>query len=100
MGIKKAMGQMHSGKTLHDETAAVDISKDALTKAPDIPLHRATLILQGPEGVTADTALWLVRHFGTTPQLWRIFNIPGNCDGVQLPIAGASRSQGAMLENL
>ena len=35
-----------------------------------VPVAQVTMILNGQRGVSADTALRLVRYFGTTRQLW------------------------------
>ena len=44
----------------------------AVSKALSVPANRATKILNGQRGVSADTALWLTHQFGTPPQLWMI----------------------------
>ena len=70
MEIRNGMRPVHPGEILRDEIEAADVSEGALSKALDIPLNRVTTILEGRQGITADTALRLARYFGTTPQLW------------------------------
>ncbi|MYE22761.1 MAG: HigA family addiction module antidote protein [Gammaproteobacteria bacterium] len=64
------MRPVHPGAILRDEIEAAGVSERALAKALDVPLSRVTMILEGRQGITADTALRLARYFGTTPQLW------------------------------
>lgn len=70
MDIKNGMRPVHPGEILREEIEAVGVSEGALSKALDVPLSRVTLILEGRQGITADTALRLARYFGTSPQLW------------------------------
>ena len=70
MDIKNGMRPVHPGEILREEIEAAGVSEDALSKALDVPLSRVTLILEGRQGITADTALRLARFFGTSPQLW------------------------------
>lgn len=64
------MKPVHPGEILRDEIEAAEVSERTLAKALDMPLSRITMILEGRQGITADTALRLARYFGTTPQLW------------------------------
>ena len=70
MDIKNGMRPVHPGEILSEEIEAARVSEGALSKALDVPLSRVTLILEGRQGITADTALRLARYFGTSPQLW------------------------------
>ena len=70
MEIRNGMRPVHPGEILRDEIDAVGLSEGALSKALDVPLNRVTMILEGRQGITADTALRLARYFGTTPQVW------------------------------
>ena len=70
MDIKNGMRPVHPGEILREEIEAAGVSEGALSKALDVPLSRVTLILEGRQGITADTALRLARYFGTSPQLW------------------------------
>ncbi|MCY3811553.1 MAG: HigA family addiction module antitoxin [Gammaproteobacteria bacterium] len=70
MAIRNGMRPVHPGEFLRDEMEAASVSEGALSKALDVPLDRVTMILEGLQGVTADTALRLARYFGTTPRLW------------------------------
>ena len=72
MEFKNGMRPVHSGKILRDEITAAGASEGALSNALDVPLNRVTMILEGRQGITADTALRLARYFGTTPQLWEL----------------------------
>ena len=70
MDTKNGMRPVHPGEILREEIEAAGVSEGALSKALDVPLRRVTLILEGRQGITADTALRLARYFGTSPQLW------------------------------
>ena len=70
MGFKNGMRPVHPGEILQDEIDAADISADELADALDVPPSRVTMILDGQQGITADSALRLARFFGTTPELW------------------------------
>ena len=61
----------HPGEVLRDDyMRPLGLSANALSRALDVPPNRITSILAGERAVTADTALRLARHFGTTPELW------------------------------
>ena len=70
MEISNGMRPVHPGAILRDEIEAAEVSERALAKALDMPVSRITMILEGRQRITADTALRLARYFGTTPQLW------------------------------
>ena len=70
MNAKNGMRPVHPGEVLRDELDELGLSASALSKALGVPVNRATMILNGQRGVSADTALRLARYFGTTPQLW------------------------------
>ena len=70
MDMKNGMRPVHPGEILREEIEAAGMSEGALSKALDVPLSRVTLILEGRQGITADTALRLARYFGTSLQLW------------------------------
>ena len=70
MEIRNGMRPERPGEILRDEIDVAGMSEGALSKALDVPLNRVTMILEGRQGITADTALRLARYFGTTPQLW------------------------------
>ena len=70
MDIKNGMRPVHPGEILRDEIEAAGMSEGTLSKALDVPLNCVTMILEGRQGITADTALRLAHYFGTTPQLW------------------------------
>jgi len=46
------------------------LSAHALARATGVPTNRITAILHGTRGITADTALRLARHFGTSAEMW------------------------------
>ena len=70
MNVKNGMRPVHPGEVLRDELGELRLSANALSKALGVPVNRVTMILNGQRGVSADTALGLARHFGTTPQFW------------------------------
>ena len=68
MDIKNGMVPVHPGEILRDEIEAAGVSEGELARALDVPLNRVSLILEGRQGISADTALRLARYFGTTPE--------------------------------
>lgn len=61
----------HPGEVLNEEfLKPMGISARTLAGAIDVPPNRVTAIINGERAVTADTALRLARHFGTTPEFW------------------------------
>jgi addiction module HigA family antidote len=61
---------VHPGEVLADELAGLGISVAALARALDIPMLSMAEIVQGKRSVTADTALRLATHFGTSARVW------------------------------
>ena len=66
MNAKNGLRPVHPGEILRDELDELGMSASALA----VPTDRITAILRGERGITADMALRLSRHLGTTPQLW------------------------------
>jgi addiction module HigA family antidote len=61
----------HPGEVLNEELLKpMGISARALAEAIGVPANRITGIINGTRAVTADTALRLARHFGTTAEFW------------------------------
>ena len=59
------------GEILQEEfLLPLGISQYRLAKALTVPPRRINEIVQGKRGVTADTALRLARHFGTSERFW------------------------------
>ena len=54
----------------HDFMEPLHLSAYALAKATGVPANRITAILHGTRGITADTALRLGKHFGTSAEMW------------------------------
>ena len=62
---------VHPGDVLrHDFLEPLGLSAHALAMALRVPPNRITTILAGERAVTAETALRLARHFGTSPGFW------------------------------
>jgi antitoxin HigA-1 len=62
---------VHPGEVLrHDFLEPLGLSAHALAMALRVPPNRITTILAGERSVTAETALRLARHFGTSPGFW------------------------------
>ena len=79
----------HPGEVLREEfMAPLGISANALSRDLDVPPNRITAILAGGRAVTADTALRLSRHFGTSAQFW--LNLQASHD---LSVAEAERGE-------
>ena len=61
----------HPGEILADEfMAPLALIARALATALRVPPNRVTAIVRGERSVTADTAIRLARHFGTSSQFW------------------------------
>ena len=54
----------------HEFLEPLGLSATALAKELGIPANRMTEIVATRRAVTADTAMRLSRHFGTTPEMW------------------------------
>jgi addiction module HigA family antidote len=61
---------IHPGEHIAEELVELDMTASELARALDIPANRATAILRGRRGITADTALRLGRWLGTSPEFW------------------------------
>jgi addiction module HigA family antidote len=62
---------VHPGEVLRrDFLEPLGLSAHALALALHVPANRITTILAGGRAVTAETALRLARHFGTSPRFW------------------------------
>lgn len=61
----------HPGEVLQEEfLTPLGISQYRLAKDLTVPPRRINEIVHGTRGVSADTALRLARHFGTSEQFW------------------------------
>jgi addiction module HigA family antidote len=62
---------VHPGDVLrHDFLEPLGLTAHALALALRMPPNRITTILAGEQAVTAETALRLARHFGTSAGFW------------------------------
>jgi addiction module HigA family antidote len=62
---------VHPGEVLwHDFLEPLSLSAHALSLALRVPANRITTILAGQRAITAETALRLARHFGTSAGFW------------------------------
>ena len=62
---------VHPGEVLRaDFLDAMGLTAHALALALRVPANRITAILAGDRAVSADTALRLARHFGTSAGFW------------------------------
>jgi addiction module HigA family antidote len=61
----------HPGEILNEDfLVPLKISARALAAEIDVPPNRITEIIRGERSVSADTAIRLGIHFGTTSQFW------------------------------
>ena len=65
MGPRNGMRPVHPREVLRDELDTLGLPANAL----GVPVNRVTMILNGQQGLTADTALRLARYFGTPSQV-------------------------------
>src|SRR5450432_1119499 len=62
---------VHPGEILFEEfLSPLGISQSRLAKDTSVPPRRINEIVRGARAITADTALRLARHFGTTERFW------------------------------
>jgi addiction module HigA family antidote len=65
------MAPLHPGEVLLEEfMRPMGISQNQLARDLGVPPRRINEIVHGKRGITADTALRLARHFGTSAQFW------------------------------
>lgn len=62
---------IHPGEVLlEDFIEGFGITQNKLATAIGAPPHRINEIVHGKRSITADTAVRLVKHFGTSAELW------------------------------
>ena len=67
----KRLRNIHPGEVLLEEFLKPNnISQNALARAIGVPPRRINEIVLGRRGITADTAIRLAKHFGTSEQFW------------------------------
>jgi antitoxin HigA-1 len=84
------MVPIHPGRILRREIAARSISANRLALALRVPSGRITSIVNGKRAISADTALRLARHLGTSARFW--MNLQTRYD-----LAIAERDHGARI---
>ena len=68
---EKKLPPVHPGEILRDEfLIPLNISQYRLAKDINVPARWINEIVQGKRGLTADTALQLARHFGSSERFW------------------------------
>src|ERR1700761_6418306 len=68
---RRKLPPIHPGEILREEfLVPLGISQYRLAKDTSVPPRRINEIVRGTRGITADTALRLARHFGTTERFW------------------------------
>jgi addiction module HigA family antidote len=65
-----ARSAVHPGEHLAEVIAELGMTAAQLAREIEVPPNRITGILHATRGITADTALRLGRHFGTSPVFW------------------------------
>jgi addiction module HigA family antidote len=62
---------IHPGEILREEFMVPrGLSQNARARALNVPPRRINEIVVETRGITADTALRLARHFGTSAEMW------------------------------
>lgn len=62
---------IHPGEILLEEfLRPLALSQNALARAIGVPPRRINEIVLGKRAITADTAIRLARHFGTSEKFW------------------------------
>ena len=68
--MANAMRPIHPGEVLRRELGALRISANALARLADVPVNRIIGIVNETREITADSALRLADHFGTSAEFW------------------------------
>ena len=67
----RRLRNIHPGEILLEEfLKPMDLSQNAIARAIGVPPRRINEIVLGKRGITADTAIRLAKHFGTSEQFW------------------------------
>lgn len=67
----RKLSNIHPGEIWSEEfLKPLEISAYRLAKDINIPQTRISQIIKGKRRITADTALRLSKHFGTSPKFW------------------------------
>jgi addiction module HigA family antidote len=67
----KRLRNTHPGEVLLEEfLKPMELSQNAIARAIGVPPRRINEIVLGKRGITADTAIRLAKHFGTSEQFW------------------------------
>jgi antitoxin HigA-1 len=70
-GWKISRAPVHAGEMLREEfMKPLGISMNGLALELHVPVTRISEIVNQRRGITADTALRLARHFGTSADFW------------------------------
>jgi addiction module HigA family antidote len=68
---KTKLHPVHPGEVLMEEfLKPMELSQNRLALNIGVPPRRINEIVLGKRRITAETALRLARHFGTSPQFW------------------------------
>jgi addiction module HigA family antidote len=68
---RKAIAPVHPGEVLQTEfLEPMGITQYRLAKGLGVPARRINEIVHGKRSISADTALRLSRHFGTSERFW------------------------------
>lgn len=71
MTKSRRLPPVHPGEILREEfMALLGLTSSDLARALHVPVSLIRALVKGRRSITADTALRLARHLGTTPDLW------------------------------
>ena len=67
----RKLRNIHPGEVLNEEfLKPLELSQNFLARELGVAPRRVNEIVLGKRGITADTAIRLARHFGTSEQFW------------------------------
>lgn len=67
----RKLRNIHPGEVLNEEfLKPMELSQNFLAREIGVAPRRVNEIVLGKRGITADTAIRLARHFGTSEQFW------------------------------
>jgi addiction module HigA family antidote len=88
---RERLPPIHPGEILAEDLRDLGVSLNQLARNLRVPMNRISAIVNGKRSITADTAMRLARHFGTSSQYW--MNLQTAYD-----LAVAERTRGEQIE--
>jgi addiction module HigA family antidote len=88
---RERLPPIHPGEILAEDLRDLGVSLNQLARDLRVPMNRISAIVNGKRSISADTAMRLARHFGTSSQYW--MNLQSAYD-----LAVTERARGEQIE--